>query len=84
LRTPLTRLQLGTALLGPRTGESKHLDPIDTQAQRHHSMIKHHKVFSRQHHKKPLERQTEKPKNIIQYHIHITLIHNTHPNTHHA
>ncbi|MFO6428450.1 histidine kinase dimerization/phospho-acceptor domain-containing protein [Escherichia coli] len=47
LRTPLTRLQLGTALLRRRSGESKELERIETEAQRLDSMINDLLVMSR-------------------------------------
>lgn len=46
LRT-LTRLQLGTALLRRRSGESKELERIETEAQRLDSMINDLLVMSR-------------------------------------
>ncbi len=47
LRTPLTRLQLGTALLRRRGGESKELERSETEAQRLDSMINDLLVMSR-------------------------------------
>lgn len=43
----LTRLQLGTALLRRRSGESKELERIETEAQRLDSMINDLLVMSR-------------------------------------
>ncbi|MDF7679492.1 envelope stress sensor histidine kinase CpxA [Enterobacteriaceae bacterium ESL0689] len=47
VRTPLTRLQLGVALLRRRSGESNELERIGTEAQRLDSMINDLLVMSR-------------------------------------
>ena len=60
LRTPLTRLQLGTALLRRRSGESKELERIETEAQRLDSMINDLLVMSRNQQKNALVSETIK------------------------
>ncbi len=58
LRTPLTRLQLGTALRR-RSGESKELERIETEAHRLDSMINDLLVMSRNQAKTPRQRDGE-------------------------
>ena len=58
LRTPLTRLH-GTALLRRRSGESKELERIETEAHRLDSMINDLLVMSRNQAKTPGQRDGE-------------------------
>jgi len=60
LRTPLTRLQLATALMRRRHGEGKELQRIENEAQRLDSMINDLLVLSRSQHKNELSRETLK------------------------
>jgi two-component system sensor histidine kinase CpxA len=57
---PLTRLQLGTALLRRRSGESKELERIETEAHRLDSMINDLLVMSRNQQKNALVSETVK------------------------
>ncbi|MGL9734368.1 MAG: envelope stress sensor histidine kinase CpxA [Symbiopectobacterium sp.] len=57
LSTPLTRLQLATALLRRRQGENNELNRIETETQRLDSMINDLLVLSRNQHKNELGRE---------------------------
>ena len=57
MRTPLTRLQLATALLRRRHGESKELERIETETHRLDSMINDLLVLSRSQHKNEILRE---------------------------
>ena len=59
-RSPLTRLQLATALLRRRHGESKELERIETETHRLDGMINDLLVLSRSQHKNELLRQNIK------------------------
>jgi len=60
----LTRLQLGTALLRRKTGESKELERIETEAQRLDGMINDLLVMSRNQQKNALASETMKANQI--------------------